>query len=314
MTLIDTLLPLFLLIALGFGAIRAGVVAAGAVPALGALVIRLALPALVFLALSRRPPAEVFEPTLFTAYAVGSLATMGLCVMVARALLGLGRAETAVVAIGVSMANSGFMGFPIGQAVLGAETAATVLAHTMLVENLVILPLGLMLLARAQSAQGAGQGLAGALLRNPLIIAIVAGVALATTGLHLPGVIRGVLDLLAQLAAPLALLVIGGMLASTPGGGARVPVVLILAGKLALHPLAVWAALLAMPGAPSPLAGAGVLFASMPMVTIFPLLCAPAGAAAGRLAALALMVATLGSFATLPLVIMLLGLAQGVAP
>ncbi|MCC5989771.1 MAG: AEC family transporter [Pararhodobacter sp.] len=309
MTLIDTLVPLFAVIGLGFGAVRLGLVPAQAVPALGALVIRLALPALIFLALTGASPAEFFDRALLLAYAAGSLATMGLCVVLARFVFRLDRPEIAVIAIGVSMSNSGFMGFPIGQALLGSQAATTVFAHAMMVENLVILPIGLILLARVQSGGVSGRALAADLARNPLILALAAGVTASALGITLPGVATATLGLLAQIASPLALLVIGGMLASLSGGARARPVALILAGKLALHPLAVWAAAAALPGAASPLTGAGILFAAMPMVTIFPLLCARAGAVSGRLAAVALMAATLASFFTLPVAIRMLGLA-----
>lgn len=309
MALIDTLVPLFAVIGLGFVAVRLGLVPAQAVPALGVLVIRLALPALIFLALAGARPAEFFDRALLLAYAAGSLATMGLCVALARFVFRMGRPEVAVIAIGVSMSNSGFMGFPIGQALLGTQTATTVLAHAMLVENLVILPVFLVLLARLQSDAVSSRALAADLARNPLILALAAGVTVSALGITLPGVATATLGLLAHTAAPLALLVIGGMLAGLSGGAPAGPVALILAGKLALHPLAIWAAAAALPGAASPLTSAGMLFAAMPMVTIFPLLCARAGAAPGRLAAVALMAATLASFFTLPVAIRLLGLA-----
>ena len=112
----------------------------------------------------------------------------------------------------------------------------------------------------------------------------------------------------AQLSAPLALLVIGGMLASLPASGRIGAVGLIVGGKLVLHPLAVGLGAALMPGLSAQMAAGGILFAAMPMITIFPLLAARAGQ--GQLAAFGLLVATLGSFASLPLVIHLLGLAQ----
>jgi len=83
-------------------------------------------------------------------------------------------------------------------------------------------------------------------------------------------------------------------------------VVLLVAGKLVVHPLTVWAALALVPDLDLALSVGAVLYAAMPMVTIFPILAARGGQ--GQLAAKGLLAATLASFATLPLAITLLQL------
>lgn len=309
MTLINTLAPLFALIAIGFVMVRTGHIAGEAVQPLGALVMRLALPALIFLALAGTPPGEALDIWFLLAYAAGSLAAMAVCMALARWALGLPWQVAAVVGLGVSMANSGFMSFPIAQALMGPEPGTVLLAHCMIVENLVVLPLALVLIALAQArdSRETGWDVLAAIPRNPLMLALMAGALVSFSGLALPSVAQTTLELLARISAPLALLVIGGMLAGLPAGGRAGTVILIVAGKLGLHPLAVWLALSVLPGVSPVLAVGGVLFAAMPMITIYPLLSARAGHA--RLGAVALLVATLGSFITLPAIIILLGLA-----
>lgn len=305
MTLTETLVPLFLLIGLGFAAVRLRWLAPEGVAPAGQIVVRLALPALIFLAVAAAPPAEVLQPGLLVAYAAGSLAAFGLALAAARLALGLDPGAAAVVGLGSALANSGFMGFPVAQALMGPETAGRLLAHCMIVENILVIPLGLVLMARAGAAGGGGVW--AGVLRNPLLVALAAGLAVSAAGLTLPGPLRAALDLLARLSAPLALLVIGGMLASLPAQGRPGAVALLVAGKLGLHPLAVWAGLAVVPGAGGGLAAGAVLFAAMPMVTIFPLLAARAGQ--GQMAATGLIAATLASFASLPVAARLLGLS-----
>jgi predicted permease len=308
MTLVETLFPIFAIIGLGAVLVRTGYLDAAVMPPLGGVVIKVALPALIFLAVARTPPGETLDAGLLLAYAAGSLATLGICVALARWVLGLPMAQAAVIGLGVSMANSGFLGFPIAQALMGPETAARLLAHCMSVEVTLVLPLALVLIALG--AEGAARAplrrIVADTLRNPLLVALMAGLAVSASGLGLPPVGQAALDLLARLSAPLALLVIGGTLASLKVEGRPGAVVLMVVGKLGLHPLAVWAAAGMVPGLDPRLAAGAVLFAAMPMITIFPLLAARGGQ--GRLGAFGFLAATTLGLATLPLAIRLLGL------
>lgn len=309
MTLIEIFLPVFAVIGLGFVAIRTRYLDPATVQPLGTVVIRIALPALILLALAGTPAQGALNTGFLLAYAAGSLGTMLICMAIARYVLGLSRIVTAVVGLAVSMANSGFMGLPIGQALMGAELATLILAHCMIVENVLILPLALLLIALAAQGdvQQTRRKIISDLLRNPLLIALLVGLVISFAGIELPELARDTLAFLARISGPLALLVIGGMLASLPAQGRVAVVGLMVAGKLVLHPLTVWGATGLVSGIGGVMAMGAVLFAAMPMITIFPLLGAKAGQ--GQLSAYGLLVATLCSFATLPVVVYLLGIA-----
>lgn len=308
MMLVQTLLPIFAVIGIGWLAVRSGYLDRGAVAPAGQVVMRIALPAMIFLALAGAPGGQAFDPAFLLVYCIASLAVMALCYPIARLGVGMSKSEAVVVALGVSMANSAFMGFPIGQAVLGQEMALRVFAHVLIVENLVILPLALLLLVMAGHHGSPRPRVLPEVLRNPLMIALVAGGAVSAFGIGLPAPASAVLELLGRLSAPLALLVIGGMLASLPASGRLSAVGLIVCGKLVVHPLLVGVGVTLASGVTPAMALGGVLFASMPMITIFPLLSARVGQ--GQLAAFGLLIATSASFVTLPLIIHYLGLAQ----
>jgi malonate transporter and related proteins len=305
MTLVSTLFPLFALIAIGFGMVRLGVIEGAAVRPMGAVVIRLALPALIFLSVARLSLTEAISLRFLAAYALASLGVLMGVYLGARGLLQMDRGVAAVVALGACASNSSFLGFPIALALMGDSNASLLLAHCVIVENTLILPLALALMARAGQAQS-GAILAG-LARNPLVLAIVAGVAVSAAGLPLPVLAESTLALLARISAPLALLVIGGMLATLPVQGTARALGVIVGAKLLVHPLVMLLAVTLIPGIPPMLINGGILMAAMPMVTIFPLLAAQGGQ--GQLGALGLLTATLAGFATLPIVITLLGLA-----
>lgn len=308
MMLVQTLLPIFAVIGIGWLAVRSGYLDRGAVAPAGQVVMRIALPAMIFLALAGTPSGQAFDLAFLLVYCAASLAVLLLCYAFARLALGISKPEAVVVALGVSMANSAFMGFPIGQAVLGQELAIRVFAHVLIVENLVVLPLALLLLALAGHDGSQRPNVLREVLRNPLMIALVAGGAVSALGMGLPAPASAVLEFLGRLSAPLALLVIGGMLASLPASGRLGAVGLIVGGKLLVHPLLVGMGVALVPGVTPAMALGGVLFAAMPMITIFPLLSARVGQ--GQLAAFGLLIATSASFFTLPFVIHYLGLAQ----
>ncbi len=158
---------------------------------LGRFVINFSLPALLFRAISQRSIGEVLNGPYLLAYTVGSLVVLLGGVFVARRLRGKSMAVAAIRGLGMAGANSGFVGYPIVLQLLGPP-AGVALALTMMVENLLIIPLAL---AMADSASGSGlrwhQALAQSargLLRNPMILSIVAGFVFALAGIELPEV------------------------------------------------------------------------------------------------------------------------------
>lgn len=267
-------LPIFLLIGLGFLAVRAGWFAAAGLPALAGFVIRFALPALIFLALARRDFAEVMDTRFLAAYALGSLvaAALGLGVSLWRRQ-GLERA--AFVAMGVSCSNTAFIGFPLAQQFVGPQ-AGIALALCLMVENLLMIPLCLALAGTGSAAHlrfgPAFLAALAALPKNPLILAIAAGFACSLLGLPLPAPLGRAVELLSGASAAAALFYIGGTLAGLPATRAMVGQVLPVAlGKLLLHPLAVAAALWAVAPAAPALQQAAVVIAAAPMLAVYPI-------------------------------------------
>lgn len=268
-------LPIFLLIGLGFVAVRAGWFAAAGLPALAGFVVRFALPALIFLALARRDFAEVLDARFLTAYALGSVVAGGLG-LAASLLRGAGLERAAFVAMGVSCSNTAFIGFPLAQQFVGPQ-AGIALALCLMVENLLMIPLCLALAGTGSAAHlrfgRAFLGALAALPKNPLILAIAAGFACSLLGLPLPAPLGRAVELLSGASAAAALFYIGGTLAGLSATRTMIGEVLpVAAGKLLLHPLAVGAALWGVAPASSALQQAAVVIAAGPMLAIYPIL------------------------------------------
>lgn len=309
--LISLILPIFLLIGLGYGAVRGRIVTAGVAQAISAFVMNFALPALILHALLQQDLRQTLSWGYLAAYGAGSLVTLGVLVAVARLVMRRPAPRAAMAALGGCASNSVFVGFPVASLALGAS-ALTALPLSLLVENILIIPLAM---ALAESATVEGRGLASILrqtlarmARTPFIIAIFLGALLAAAGVRPPAALARTLDMLADAAVPCALFVVGATLAGLkPGSGMLGDVWFVVAGKLVLHPLLVVAAFLLVGNVPAELMAAGIIMASAPMLTIYPIICARFGEE--QMGAAALLATTAASFFTLLAVLAMLGLA-----
>lgn len=300
LSILSITIPVYLLIGLGYLAARRGWFAAAEMRVFGRFVIQFALPALVFQALAQRPFSEILNGRYLFTYAAGSLLVLLGGWFVARRVQGHGAAFSALFGMGMGFSNSGFVGYPIALQVLGPN-AAVALALCMLVENVLLLPLTLAL-AEGNTAARAWHGvLRQALVRlakNPLILAIAAGLAVSLLGLEIPVPVAKGVGLLAGASTALALFVIGGSLKGLQLRGQLRGVGVVALGKLLLHPLAVLALVHLVPVA-EPLRTAAVLFAAMPMLSIYPILAQPHGEES--FCAAALLLATVLSLLTVSL-------------
>jgi len=305
--------PIYAVIGLGYAAGRMGIFSKADMRVLGTYVVKFALPALVFTALSQRPVREILDLRYLLAYAAASLAVLGLAMAWGHWRQRKPVTVSALSGMGMCCSNSGFIGLPIAVQVVGPANAAVGLALCMLVENLLMIPLALMLADSGQAPAGnARQRLRLAALqlaRNPLIAAILAGVAVAALQLPISGVLARTINMLALSSTAVSLFVIGGTLVGLSTRGLRRDVTAIALGKLVLHPLAVGLMVWWLPPTNPALRAAAVVFASVPMLSIYPLLAQKYGLEG--LCAAALLGATLLSFLSISGALWLLGPALG---
>ncbi|PCF94300.1 AEC family transporter [Vreelandella nigrificans] len=296
--------PIFLIIGMGYVAMLLGIVGREQMQGIGNFVMYFALPALVVRALTQNPLKEVFNLAYLLAYGLGSVIvfTSALClaIFIQKKNLQTG----AIFALGMSVSNSAFTGYPVAAMVLGPP-AVTFLALSMIVENLLMIPAALIL---AEMGRQAGGSLSRTLLqtanrmaKNPILMAILIGVLIAIVGLELPSPVTRAIDMVADAAGPAALFVIGGTLYGLHARGVMMDASQIMVGKLIFHPLAIVLAFLLMPATDPLLLAGAILFAAAPMASIYPLLGQRYGMA--DVAVGALMAATLASFVTFSVVI-----------
>jgi predicted permease len=297
--------PIYIIVLLGYLCTRYALFEKADMRVFGKFVLNLALPALIFNALAQRHISEVLHPAYLLAYLGGSLMIMSAAYLASRHLAGLNRTRATFLAMGVSCSNSSFIGFPI-LLLMVAPVAGVALALNVIVENLVMLPL---LLAMAEQARGGGgpwrqvirQTLAR-LIRNPLVLAVTAGLAVSLAEISLPQPLLRTVALFSQASGGLSLFAIGGMLVGLPLSNGWQRVIPVVAGKLVGHPLAVLLVISLLPllgVAPmgAELRAAALLMAAMPMLSIYPILAQVYGEA--DRSATTLLICMVASFFTL---------------
>ena len=301
--------PIYVVIALGYLTTRAGLFAKSDMKVIGKLVINLALPALLFKVSSERQLGEIFNVTYLLAYLLGSLIMVAGGYFWSRRIHGFSATASTFNAMGMSLSNSGFIGFPI-LLLFMKPIAGICFALNILVENLVILPL---LLVMAEQSRGGNLPwyrlflkTVSRLMVNPLIIALAAGVLISIAQITLPVSLVRTIDILALSCSALSLFFIGGTLVGVPFKGVGSRIRIIVFGKLLLHPAAVFIAILALPyvGLPllevSLLKGA-VILAAVPMLSIYSILALKYGEE--QVCSAAMIITTLISFFTLNLLL-----------
>lgn len=301
--------PIYLIMLGGFLAVRLGLFVAADMRVMGRLVIWFCLPALLFRTLAQQSLSAVFDAVYLAAYAMGSLAVLVAVTYGGARVLRRPLPLAALFGLGASSSNSGFVGYPIALQLLG-PIAGTALALSMLVENLLTIPLAL---AAADSSRGSVRKVLGeslrSIARNPLVVSIAAGFVFALSGWTLPDPVARTLQIVATGATPLALFVVGGSLVGLHLTGRRGDIAIVAIGKLILHPLAVFGALLLLPPIDADLRTAAVLFAAMPMLSVYPVLAQRYGQE--TLCAAVLLATTVASFVTITTLLWVLRAVAG---
>ena len=309
-TVLGITFPIFAMVALGYGLVARGVFATGDLKVFGKYTMNIALPALIFHAVAARPAAEVFNLVYMGSYVGGALVTIALGFVWFSATQIPSRRGVAV--MGTACPNSGFIGYPL-MLVVFPDMAGLILALNVLVENVVIIPIALLIMELGKP-KGEGHPLARlgkvllGVVTRPLVIGMALGLVASLSGVAMPAPTERLVTLLSASAAAPALLVIGGSLVGLPVRGNTRLAGQIVVGKLLVMP-AVTTLILTAFGAfghtlPPDLATALILSSAVPMIAIYTVFAQEAGHEG--LASLAQLGATTLSFFSLNVLLLLL--------
>jgi predicted permease len=242
-TILDTLLPLVLLIALGAVLARVGFLGRVFMADLNRLAFWIALPALLFESADTAAPGDRRLMPLLGVL-IGGTAIVAVLAAVTGRLLGLSIAARATLVQATFRGNLAYIGIPVLSQTLGGDAGALARAVAVLVFlTAVYNVLAVLVLARADGGGTADSlpKVARSLATNPLLIAGVLGIVLPWAGVVPPQFVSRTLELLGAAAIPAALLCIGGSLATTSLRGSSGPILAAAILKVAVLPAVVFA-------------------------------------------------------------------------
>lgn len=245
MIVLNTLAPVFLIIALGAWLRRRGMLPEPMALWASELTYWIALPALLFV---ESAAAELSFARHFGLLAVvlgGMLACIAAGYAAARALGLPGTSSSALVQAGFR-GNLAFIGIPVIVYSLGeANREGIAVGVLMVAATIPFYNLAAVVVILAGQHRFSGSAVRAVLLRlatNPLILSCGAGLALAWGEVPLPVSIHRTLDSVGTMALPLALLSIGGTLDLKKVHGALSPILTATLIKVVLAPSLGWAA------------------------------------------------------------------------
>lgn len=236
-------IPFFALAVFGFAAVKWRLFDTGAITGISRFVMFLALPALLFNRLATVPADMLINTPFLLAYLLAVLAAFAGAAVLSAVLFRAGPSQAVLSGLAGTYGNIGFLGLPL-LTVLAGDWVTVPLAQILTFDLVVLVPLASAAIRLGQPGNGRiGRvflsGL-GALVRNPLILAIAAGAVFSLTRWPVPSPVLDLSALLSQAAAPCAMFVVGAVLAGRRTSAQMGPVLMMSAFKLALFPLTVW--------------------------------------------------------------------------
>lgn len=242
-TLIDVILPVFLVIGAGYGATRAGWFSFDHIDGLMRFTQSFAIPCLLFRAIANLDLHAGFDPRLLASFYSG--ATLCFVIGMAGARLLFRRDWEDCVAIGFCclFSNSVLLGLPITERAYGADNLtgnyAIVAFHS---PFCYMLGITVMEVIRGRGLGGGRmvRSVLRAMFRNALILGIGLGFLVNISGLVLPQVADDALGLITRAALPGALFALGGVLVQYRPEGDLRAIGFVCAVSLMLHPALVW--------------------------------------------------------------------------
>jgi malonate transporter and related proteins len=241
--LVDVILPVFLVVALGYAVVWCDWMSEATIDALMKFTQNFAIPCLLFLAIARLDLGAEFGWRLLTSFYAGAILGFLAGLLGARLLFGRSWEDAVAVGFVCLFSNSLLLGLPIterayGPRALGANYAIIAL------HSPVCYMIGITAM-EAVRARGAGLGetlvRAGrGIVSNALVIGIALGALVNLSGLPLPGALWQSVEIISRAALPAALFGLGGVLYHyRPEGDLRL-IAYAVAISLVMHPAVTW--------------------------------------------------------------------------
>lgn len=209
--------------------------------ALSRFVFVVALPALIFISLSRVPVAEFFNWPFLGALGGGMFAVFALSILVARFAFPGNLAQHGLHGLTAMFSSTAYIGLPVILIAFGDGALVPGIIGAV-ITGAVFLPMAIILAEVDRGGEGGFPvlGVLGGVLRNPLMLATIAGLSASALGLNIPKPVTIFCELLGGAFVPCALFSAGLFLAFGSVKADRAEVSWLVFVKLVLHPLITW--------------------------------------------------------------------------
>jgi len=242
-SLIDVILPVFLVVAAGYDATMKGYFTHSHIEGLMKFTQSFAIPCLLFRAIANLDLSSSFDPTLLVSFYTGA----GICFLIGLfgARLIFKRDWEDCVAIGFCclFSNSVLLGLPITERAFGPDNLtgnyAIIAFHSPFCYGIGITVMEIVK-NRGSGSMKMARSVLTAMFRNVLILGIALGFAANLIGLTIPGAIDDALQLLIRAALPAALFALGGVLVQYRPEGDLRTIAFVCVTALMVHPAIVW--------------------------------------------------------------------------
>jgi len=307
-TLLDVIIPVFLVVGFGYVAVWRGYFPVSGVDGVMKFTQSFAIPCLLFQAISNLDLGASFDPRLMISFYSGAAICFALGILGARLLFKRDWEDCVAIGFCCLFSNSVLMGLPITERAYGPEALAGNFAIVSLHAPFCY-GLGITVMEYVRNRGGSpmqlARNVARAMFRNALVLAILAGFAVNLTGTQLPTVLEDALSMMVRAALPAALFALGGVLFQYRPEGDAKAIAMVCVIALTIHPSLVWLTGSAL-SLPQDAFRSGVLTAAMaPGVNAY--IFANMYGAARRVAASSVLVATGASVITVWVWLIVLG-------
>lgn len=261
-------LPVFAIIAIGYGAARIRLLSENAAKGVAEFAFSIAVPAFMFRTIATAKLPEIAPLSLWSVYFGTAFVTWAAATLATRYVLRRPAADGAPIALSAMFGNVVMLGIPLALATLGPDAAGPIAVIISLHTPILWLAATLHLEVAESRADTSWRGLAGIvimdLVRNPIIIAIASGTVWRLSGLGLPEPLDRILLTLGQASVPAALVSLGASLVAFQIAGQRGTLATICFLKLVLMPLICYLLAVKVLALPTLAAGVVVLLSAMP--------------------------------------------------
>lgn len=230
----NAVLPMCLIMALGYGTRRLGWIRREEISAINKIAFRIFLPCLLYYNVYCSDLSGSFDPLLM-AYAVGGvLLTFGLSL--GYTLLTEKLPERRGVMIqGMFRSNYVIMGIPVATALLGSDQLGTVSILIAVVVPLFNM-LAVVVLEVFRGQKPKPLHVLGQIVKNPLVIASALGILTLAAGIRLPHILERTIQNVSAIASPLQLFLLGAFFQFSGLKTYRRELVTVSAAKLIISP------------------------------------------------------------------------------